>query len=705
MMGGCARPHPRDLSMPQPKNPFRPLLSGSSSAPFGSNLSTGAGPVLARLLCWAALGAFASCGGDAPDDSGGAPGAAAENGDTMPVLEVLAALVGDASLRTVIQEHPESKIRAEAIEPQGRSNSIDGGVLPALLMSPPAEVSFNIPGGEPGAVLRFAAGIGASSYGIPSTGPVRFEVEWRGTRVFDRTLRTGSEVGREDKRWHRDELDVSEGGRLVLRTSRVEDVPEGAPPVQCGFGLLKVVRHDERPRTVATPEHPNVLLITVDTLRADGLSTYGNPRKTSPVIDALARQGVVFERAYSPAPWTWPSTASILTSLTPPEHGVLSPETCYLADELVTVAEAFQDQGVTTGAFSCNPLIARNKNFQQGFEVFREYPPTVEDWVATEEILGDVRAWLDEYSKHRFFLYLHLIDPHGPYIPDEDFAERWAGPKLESPFEGNIRPALDRHYAGEEMDYEGLVAWCNYKRSLYDAEVSTLDRSLGKLFADLRQRGLLENTLVCLTSDHGEEFLEHKMLAHGKQLHRESVHVPLIFFGPGIPAGERVREPVENRFAAPTLLNRAGLRIPARFGGRDLLDAAEVEAAAEDPVFFTTHLGKWIDWEEGRLENVLELHAVRMGDRGLMWAPQQGEEPERLAFFDLARDPEEQIDLAEERGEDVEELKLRIRGWLEASESVRPDMIHGGDSARELLQGIGYIEEDREFGGGGESPR
>lgn len=656
-----------------------------------------------RPLTWA-LGLLAACGGEDSVSTSSGQGDPTEGVSTMPVVEVLAALVGDPSLRTVIQEHSDSPVRAEAIEPQGRSGSIDGGVLPALLMSPPAEVAFDVPGGEEGAVLRFAAGIGASSYGTPSTGPVRFEVEWRGESVFDQSLATGSQVDRGDKRWHRDEIDVAEGGRLVLRTSRVEAVPEDAPPVQCGFGLLKVVRHGERERTRAAPERPNVLLITVDTLRADGLSNYGNPRKTSPVIDALGRQGVVFERAYSPAPWTWPSTASILTGLTPPEHGVLSPETCYLADELVTVAEAFQDQGVTTGAFSCNPLIARNKNFQQGFEVFREYPPTLEDWVATEEILGDVTTWLDEYSEHRFFLYLHLIDPHGPYIPDEDFAAKWAGPKPDSPFEGQLRPALDRHYAGEEIDYAGLLEWCEYKRALYDAEVATLDRSLGRLFSDLRQRGLLENTLVCLTSDHGEEFLEHKMLAHGKQLHRESVHVPLIFFGPGIPSGERVPEPVENRFAASTLLRRAGLRVPARFGDRDLLDPEAVRLAAAEPVFFTTHLGKWIDWDQGLLKNVLQLHAVRMGEQGLMWAPPHGDEPERLAFYDLGKDPDEQIDLALERGEDVEALKRRIGEWLEAAEAVRPDMIHGGDSARELLQGIGYIEEDRDFGAK-ETPR
>ena len=612
----------------------------------------------------------------------------------MRIETVALSLVADPELRTVLRCRPDGEPYADSMMPLGKSHT-DAGILPALVMPPPCELAFELSALEPGAALRFAAGIGTASYARDGGGVVRFEIELDGRLVFEKELATGDAVPREERVWHRDELPVAGGGRLVLRTSLVEPAAGDAEPVQAGFGLLEVIQPREVRRTRSSPERPNVLLVTIDTLRADGLHAYGNPREASPVLDRLAERGLLYEAAFATSPWTWPSTASLFTSLTPPEHGLESVDSCYLADELLTLAEVFQFRGFTTAAFSCNPLVVRDKNFDQGFELFREYEPIGEEWIPTREILDDVRAWIDEMGEFRFFLYLHVIDPHGPYLPEEDLARRWAPPRPEGLQEGAWQPFLRKMYAGEDYDAERLAGFLDYRRAMYDGEVATVDRALGEILAHLDALGLTESTVVAVTSDHGEEFLEHGMLAHGKQLFDESVRVPMILAGPGVPEGVREARPVENRFLVPTLLRLAGLPVPERLEGPDLTDLPVLARRPVEPLFLSTRLGKWIDREEGRLATVPELHGVQLEGKLFLWSPPTGGgERERLALFDLERDPRAERDLAPERPGEVAALRGLIEGWLARAESVRPNVLGGGESALELLREIGYVDSE-----------
>jgi len=601
----------------------------------------------------------------------------------MDVEEVRLSLVASEELRTVVTENPASPVRADMMMPLGKSHT-DAGILPTLRLAPPAEVAIDLRP-LPGAELRFAAGIGLDSY-AEERGDVRFEVAWNGAVAFDQTLATGPDVPREDRVWHRASLPIDAGGQLVLRTSLVGDAPS-TTPADAGFGLLEVVTRTKVGRTRGSEDEPSVVLITIDTLRADVLSAYGYERETSPAIDALAERGLLFERAYAPSPWTWPSTASILTGLTPPEHGLLDYESCYLSDELVTLAEAFQHAGFTTAAYAANPLIVANKNFDQGFERFKAF-----EWSPAREVMPEALRFLERKGHLRFFLYLHLIDPHGPYEPEIEFREAWAPPEPEGmgrehrPF----APLLKAWYAGEAFDDERLWRMTAYKKALYDGEVATVDRQIGELLNKLDELDLTETTIVALTSDHGEEFLENGMLAHGKQLYDGSVRVPLILAGPGIPEGERSSARVENRHVGGTLLELADVEPSVRYPhGQNLVDRA-VDSPTNDPIFFTNRRGRWLDWDAGRSFDVLGLHAVDVGRERLIWT----EDGDHRKLFDLEADPGAQNDLAAKRPEDVERLVELVRGWLADGASRSPDALDGGEIVADQLRALGYLDDE-----------
>ena len=603
----------------------------------------------------------------------------------MEVERVALSLVPVEELRSVVHENAASPVRADLMMPLGKSHT-DAGILPTLRMAPPAEVTYEL---QPldGAELRFAAGIGLDSY-QEERGDVRFELLIDGESVFDRTLGTGPDVPREDRVWHRASTSIASGGRVTLRTTRVGG-DDGAAPIDAGFGLLELVTRRSVRRTRASKSEPNVILVTIDTLRADALSAYGHDRPTSPEIDGLAARGTLFERAYAPSPWTWPSTATLLTGLVPPEHGLLDYESCYLSDELETLAEVFQAEGFTTAAYAANPLIVANKNFDQGFERFKSW-----EWAPARDVMAEVVRFVDRKRDLRFFVYVHLIDPHGPYEPEVEFREAWAPPEPEGMGRENapFKPLLEKWYAGEPYDETRLDQMTAYKKALYDGEVATVDRQIGELLRALEEFGLDETTVVALTSDHGEEFLENGMLAHGKQLYDSSVRVPLILAGPGVPAGERSDVPVENRFVGRTLLDLAGVEPPAEFArGRNLIELGRSDPA-EEPIFFTNRRGRWLDWDAGRAFDVLGLHAVDVGGLRLMWNPDEDGTGGRTKLFDLDDDPAAAHDLARERPNEVQALRTLIRDWLDASESRRPDVLDGGSIAEDQLRALGYLD-------------
>jgi len=338
-----------------------------------------------------------------------------------------------------------------------------------------------------------------------------------------------------------------------------------------------------------TGQRPNVLLILIDTLRADRLAAYGYERETAPAITDLARGGVVMENAVCSASFTMPSMASILSSRYPFQHGVRFHPTLF-RDEETTLAEIFQDSGYATGAVVSNMLLSRRWGFDQGFDYFdaiRESPlgeagglflydslrklQRGERAVATAE--SAVR-WMERHRDDPFFLWVHFIDPHFPYIPPPPFDSRFSDPPSTEYREilRNISiGTLPRSELVFDTDLSPAVA--EDGKDQYDGEIAFTDVGVRRLTDALDRLGLAENTIVILTSDHGESLGDHGVnFAHAFTTYEEMMRVPLVIRAPAdLDAGERIGEPIDLLDLSPTILEFAGLRAADSMEGESFL--------------------------------------------------------------------------------------------------------------------------------------
>ncbi len=320
---------------------------------------------------------------------------------------------------------------------------------------------------------------------------------------------------------------------------------------------------------VDAPTRTDLLLITVDTLRADRLTCYGGPPDLGRAMCDLAEEGTRFAWAFSTAPSTTPSVASLLTSLYPAFHGVSQGVHVYLSDRAITVAELLRDAGYATAAVVSNPILESGRNFTQGFDVYDEAPQWRDrDAVATTDA---ALAWIRQNTATPFFLWVHYQDPHGPYSPPG------GEPGRDFPGESRLR-VLDGDYTpGGIPSYQalpGLFTLGAYQR-LYDAEIRHLDSQVARLLEGIDSLGLHPATL--LSADHGEAFGEDGYyFAHGHSTRLDQVRVPMLWRPPRDPsvistASPRVvKTPVSVIDIAPTLLSLAGVVQPESFQGRPL---------------------------------------------------------------------------------------------------------------------------------------
>lgn len=596
----------------------------------------------------------------------------------------LESLITRTERRQVLTMPAGKELRAGSIMPVAGKNS-HAGMRSSLIMPPGSKVAFQIPSDVGSSTyLRFAAGVDYTSYTGGPDAAVRFVVLLRDEPVFQANVPYSADLPLTHRRWEEGEISLAGGGSLVLR---VEADGVGVADVISGFAELSVIKRVHRVRAQSAPDAPNIVMIVLDTLRADRLGLYGSVRGVSPSLDALGNKGVVFDRAYAASPWTWPSTASLMTALSPPEHGIVGVKSSFLVDEIETLAEIFLQHGVTTAAFSANPLICAERNFDQGFEGFFEY--VHED---AGLILAEASQWVREHSEHRFFLYIHLLDTHTPYEPDAVMMERYCGEAPVGYSEQMTYSLLQGHLKGDIEDTTKLDEFVEYYGSLYDAEIATLDAKLSTFFANLSAMGLDDRTVIAITSDHGEEFMEHTMLGHGRQFFSESMQIPLIMIGPGIPAGQRIEARVENRLLPPTLLAAANLAAPESMPHVNLLEATRANHPEEKTIFFTTSLGRWPNGPIEHRAKILQVHGC-LKERWLyMWAPEQPKLKRELnQLFDLYADTEGRHNVATRNVKRMAALRGEIIDWLEVGAETRVDAFTDQALARELMQGLGYI--------------
>ena len=330
-----------------------------------------------------------------------------------------------------------------------------------------------------------------------------------------------------------------------------------------GLGLVLVVGCSSGEPSPASCRDCNVVLISIDTLRADHVAALGYPRATTPHFDALAARGVLYENAIAQSSWTRPAHMSMFTGLHPREHGFVSlGDTRPLEDTIPTIASVLRKQGYRTAAFVGGVNLSASIGFDRGFDVFRSNGKYFRD------NLEDSRYWLDHEAGEKFFLFLHGYDAHTPYANDR--IDRAALGIADAPPQAS--------HAGtcrEEGSIERIAPFLDE----YDAAVHRADRYLGKIVADLQARNLLRNTILLVVSDHGEEFLEHGRCFHISTLYREVLHVPVLIVAPGL-ASRRVAELVAASVSiAPTVMELLGIS-PHPFPGPSLWNVAEGRPSA-----------------------------------------------------------------------------------------------------------------------------
>lgn len=437
--------------------------------------------------------------------------------------------------------------------PREENLSIDGVEHRAVRLAPGAQLDWfvELPAG---AVVEFRAA------GLAGKGAV-LAVDVKGDRE-NATLAKRVQLGTE---WAPQELLLGhlagEATRLRFRNDGPEALALSDIRVERGAGEVSARGAHAR----------NVIVLLVDTLRASKLRLY-NPksRVDSPVLDQLAADGVLFERPQAPENWTKPSVASVLTSLYPSSHHTQS-DASKLSESLVLLSEVYQDAGFETASFITNSFVSPEFGFDQGWDlnVNMDYLADGNEGNA-ENVFEAAGDWLEKNHGERFFLYIQTIDPHAPYDPPPKYIEMYDPKPYEGQIDNKKTPALilsvnKNAVQLTDRDKERLEA-------LHDGEITYHDTELGHFLERIKALGLDRNTIVVVTSDHGEEFGEHGKWGHGHSMYQELLHVPLVFRWPGaIPAGVRLAPVVSIIDIGPTVLEASGVAIPATFEGRSLM--------------------------------------------------------------------------------------------------------------------------------------
>ena len=444
--------------------------------------------------------------------------------------------------------------------------------------------------------------------------------------------------------------------------------------------------------TDGSGDRPNLILVTVDTLRADHLGAYGYARDTSPNLDALAREGALFERCYSESATTGAAHASLFTSLPPPEHGVYANRQRF--PNLPSLMRALRAAGYYAAGFASSTVVGRSSGLQDHFDHFDDELTTGElnrsqrGERPANDTIAAVRRLLDRRPAGRpFFIWIHLIDPHGPYAAPAD-PDRYVGDDLARADARELPLASQDWQPGRIPRYQVLRDRRDaaYYVARYDAEIRYADAALGALFADLHVRGLDPRTIVAVTADHGETLAEpghHFYFSHGAIAYEETVRIPLIIRPVG---GDRRlwevdrTQPVSSLDVAPTLLALLGVEAPVGFRGRNLLRAP---LSPDAPMISMGQYGS-----VGLEQEIGTQFSVRKGPWRFVVNSKDGSEE----LYDHTTDPRETRNLAAAAAPAVvAELRDRL-GPVVASRPAAGPAPAVSPEQFESLKALGYLE-------------
>lgn len=435
------------------------------------------------------------------------------------------------------------------------------------------------------------------------------------------------------------------------------------------LSLIAVAGCSFEPRE-ASPARPNILLVSIDTLRADHLGCYGYERDTSPFLDRLAAEGVRFSRSVVNTLATLPSHTTILSSLPQEEHRVGWDEGPLqgIPPEVRMLPEILRDHGYVTLASTGGGNVGAKFGFDRGFDAYRQSARNVR---AGARILRKMLANREGWTQP-FFVFFHTYQVHSPYLPPSKYRRLFG--EYSSTFVPTSENLLAVAYSEQEVrdllspeDLDSITA-------LYDGGIRFTDDVLGELFAHLSEIGFLDDAVVVVTSDHGEEFADHGDVLHRGWLYDELLRVPLVFWGSRIPARGVDERPVSSLDIAPTILGCAGIEIPPAMHGRDLLCAPAAPSELSISQF-----GK-------------ERYSVRTPE----WKLIETTDPPGLELYHLPSDPRETENRAAEEPRVVAGLRARLRQWLAERTPVAagaaPDVELDAEEI-ERLRALGYLAE------------
>lgn len=410
----------------------------------------------------------------------------------------------------------------------------------------------------------------------------------------------------------------------------------------------------------------HIILISIDTCRADYLGCYGYRLKTTPNIDALANESILFENVVTPSPLTLPAHSTMLTGTIPPYHGVRINLNYRLGDSNLTIAEILRRNGYKTGAVIGSFILGSQSGISQGFENYNDRflgkrEPGFEHKRRAAEVSNFAVKWLAENANEDFFLFLHYFDPHAEYIPPEPFASKFA----------------DNPYAGE---------------------IAYTDECIGKVIGKLKSLGIYECTLLIITGDHGESFGEHGEYTHGYFIYNPTIKVPLIFKLPGKNEPKRIKETVGLVDIVPTILSQLGILIPSHVQGKSLSGYFDEKTENQGDRYF---------YCESLVPTMLKcnsLHGLACND----WKYIQTSRPE---LYDLKNDPNEINNLIDNEPKQSALLRNRLKKILalQSRRNQTDSKFQADQESIERLKGLGYlggnVSENERLTEGGDDPK
>lgn len=452
-----------------------------------------------------------------------------------------------------------------------------------------------------------------------------------------------------------------------------------------GWDILMEQRAVSRLPSIS-PDQPNVLLIILDTVRAQNLSLYGYGQATSPVLEQFAHQGITFERAISTAPWTLPSHAGIFTGHW--HHEISADMNTPLDNTYPTLAETLAAHGYLTAGFVANiDFCSSPYGLNRGFAHFDDFPVSAGQSILTSSlgqtisrnkrlrsffdyhevlnrkdaarITGNFLDWHTRQEQRPFFAFLNYYDAHQPYLPPEPFARKF-GP-------AQPRASLAYYVNSAEFDEAWQLSPEQIQAELaaYDGAIAYQDDYLGLLFEELNRRGVLDNTLVIITSDHGEQFGEHNLFGHTNSLYMPTLHVPLLVLLPGrTQANQRISTPVSLRNLPATVLDIVGMDNKGQIPGNSLAQywqtTGNVGSLVTEPILSEMNqrsvpVQDWYPLAKGNMKSLVvgHYHYIRNGDG-------------REELYNYVNDPAEMVDLAgsEEGRQSISQFRISLEAIL-----------------------------------------